>query len=141
VLQRLLRFQIRDWALPIAICVTLVALHAMGDQTVQTLRYERGAVLAGETWRLVTAHLVHADLAHLAWNVLGVVLVWWLFTDEYSAVDWLLIMAPGDPGESIRATVRWPSGLSQVFELGQRRAARIDAAQAAGCSERTSLAT
>ena len=92
MLQRLLRFQIRDWALPIAICVTLVALHAMGDQTVQTLRYERGAVLAGETWRLVTAHLVHADLAHLAWNVLGVVLVWWLFTDEYSAVDWLLIM-------------------------------------------------
>ncbi len=38
------------------------------------LMLEREAVANGEIWRLLTAHLVHADNAHLAWN-LGAFLV------------------------------------------------------------------
>jgi len=92
VFERILRFRIRDWLLPIAICVTLLALQAGGHRTVQALRYERRAVLSGEAWRLATGHFVHADAAHLAWNVLGVVLVWWLFAAEYSLLEWCLIL-------------------------------------------------
>ncbi|MEM7053803.1 MAG: rhombosortase [Pseudomonadota bacterium] len=37
----------------------------------EPLAYHAVKVSAGEVWRLVTAHLVHADPAHLAWNALG----------------------------------------------------------------------
>ncbi len=33
------------------------------------LMLERQAVAGGEIWRLLTGHLVHADLAHLSWNL------------------------------------------------------------------------
>jgi rhomboid family GlyGly-CTERM serine protease len=56
------------------------------------LRYERAAVLGGEAWRLVTAHLVHFDLAHLAWNLAGLALVWFLFAQSFEPRGWLLIL-------------------------------------------------
>ena len=92
MLERLLRFRIRDWVLPIAICITLLALYAGGDATLHALRYERSAVLAGQPWRLVTGHLVHADFGHLAWNLVGIALVWGLFAAEYTVTEWCLIM-------------------------------------------------
>ncbi|MCK7583537.1 MAG: rhombosortase [Chromatiales bacterium] len=50
-------------ALPAALVAVLLAVHvARRAGAVPTLRYERAAVLAGEAWRLVTGHLVHADL-------------------------------------------------------------------------------
>lgn len=39
------------------------------------LIYDRSAVLDGEWWRLLTAHLVHSDTAHLAWNVAGLLIL------------------------------------------------------------------
>jgi len=41
----------------------------------------------------VSAHFVHADAPHLWWNVAGVLLVGFLFASEYSARQWLLILA------------------------------------------------
>ena len=46
----------------------------------------------GEVWRLVSAHLVHADVAHLAWNLAGAALVWWLFAGEFTRRGWCLVM-------------------------------------------------
>ena len=92
MLERLLRLQIRDWVPAIALCVALAGLYALGDGATATLRYERAAVLHGEWWRLATGHLVHADPAHLVWNLLGVLLVAWLFASEYHTAEWLLIM-------------------------------------------------
>ncbi len=57
------------------------------------LRYERSDIMAGEAWRLVTAHLVHDGPAHLAWNLAGLALVTWLFAAEYSTQQWLLVLA------------------------------------------------
>lgn len=37
--------------------------------------YERQAVLAGEGWRLLSAHLAHAGLAHWALNMAGLTLI------------------------------------------------------------------
>jgi len=71
----------------------MAVLTVAGPAVVAKLRYERAAVLAGEAWRLVTGHLVHFDVTHLGWNLLGLALVAWLFGAEYSPMRWLLILA------------------------------------------------
>ena len=92
VLTRLTELRWREWRLPLAIGVLLLALFAGGAPLVQALRYERDAVLAHQWWRLLTGHLVHADAAHLSWNLVGVGLVWWLFASQYSPRGWLGIL-------------------------------------------------
>jgi membrane associated rhomboid family serine protease len=74
-LQRLLSFHNAVAVFPVALVAVLLAFHGLGPGALPVLRYERSAVLAGEAWRLVTGHLVHADLVHLGWNVLGVLIV------------------------------------------------------------------
>jgi rhomboid family GlyGly-CTERM serine protease len=90
-LARLTDLRWREWRLPVAICVLLIALHAGGPGLTLALRYERDAA-AHEWWRLLTGHLVHADAAHLVWNLLGVLLVWWLFASQYTPKAWLAIL-------------------------------------------------
>lgn len=90
--KRALRLDLRDWLLPGAIVVLLVALHLAGLQATTALRYERSAIVAGEAWRLATAHLVHHDWPHLGWNLAGVAIVWLLFARAFTARDWLLIL-------------------------------------------------
>jgi rhomboid family GlyGly-CTERM serine protease len=70
----------------------LVVLWLAGPDVTVWLRYDRAAVLGGQTWRLVSGHLVHADAAHLAWNLAGAALVWWLFAAEFSLRGWSLVM-------------------------------------------------
>lgn len=77
----------------LALALTMVLLQLAGPATRTSLRYDRAAVLGGEAWRLVTAHLVHFDVAHLAWNLLGLALVAWLFARDFDLRGWLLILA------------------------------------------------
>ncbi len=91
--KRLVRHRIRDAFLPAALALALLVVHGLGPRAVATLRYERAAVLAGDGWRLVTAHLVHFDGAHLAWNLFGVGLVWLLFAREFTWRGWLVVLA------------------------------------------------
>jgi rhomboid family GlyGly-CTERM serine protease len=89
------RFSLRgdaNWLTAMGFAVVLVAISLAGPGARAWLRYERAAVLAGEAWRLVTAHVVHADAAHLAWNLAGAALVWWLFADEYTRRGWCVVM-------------------------------------------------
>jgi rhomboid family GlyGly-CTERM serine protease len=88
---RLLRFRLKDWALPLALAGGLMVLHAALPDAAG-LRYEREGILGGEAWRLLTGHLVHADAAHLAWNLLGVLIVWFLFAGDFKPVQWLWIL-------------------------------------------------
>ena len=62
----------------VIVAAVLVLVHLAAHGMLPALRYERAAVLDGEVWRLVTGHVVHADLRHLGWNVLGVLIVWGL---------------------------------------------------------------
>lgn len=91
-LQRLLSFHSAVAVFPVVLVAVLLALHALGADALPMLRYERSAVLAGEAWRLVTGHLVHADLVHLGWNMLGVLIVAFLFARDYSWRQWLVIL-------------------------------------------------
>lgn len=77
----------------IAICLLLAALtHWLWPATTEALRYQRDAVLRGEVWRLLTAHLVHGDGQHLALNMLGTALIAALFPRTYGVGQWLVIL-------------------------------------------------
>jgi rhomboid family GlyGly-CTERM serine protease len=92
-LERLLRARASDLVAPAALVVVLLGVYLAGPGAIHVLRYERAAVFAGEAWRLVTAHLVHADAAHLGWNLLGVGIVAVLFARDYAPRQWLVIAA------------------------------------------------
>ena len=91
-LQRLSSFRSAVAVFPVVLVAVLLAMYWIGAGAEAVLRYERGAVLDGEAWRLVTGHLVHADIVHLGWNVLGVMIVAFLFAREYSWRQWLIIL-------------------------------------------------
>jgi rhomboid family GlyGly-CTERM serine protease len=59
------------------------ALHATGYW-----QYERSAILAGEIWRLWTAHMVHLGWSHYWLNAAGLLLVWLLFRHTASVAVW-----------------------------------------------------
>jgi rhomboid family GlyGly-CTERM serine protease len=92
-LERLLRARAGDLVAPAALVAVLLGVYLAGPGAIHVLRYERAAVFAGEAWRLVTAHLVHADAAHLGWNLLGVGIVAVLFAHDYAPRQWLVIAA------------------------------------------------
>lgn len=77
--------------LPLAMAAVLVLLWLGGSPIVESLRYDRTAIAAGEAWRLVTGNLVHASGRHLLLNLAGLCLVALLFPDEYSRREWSLI--------------------------------------------------
>lgn len=92
MLRRLTRHDLRAWWLPALLAGLLVALFVAGPALTESLRYERDAVLAGQAWRLLSGHLVHFDLAHLGWNLAGIVLVWFLFAREYTPLGWWVVL-------------------------------------------------
>jgi rhomboid family GlyGly-CTERM serine protease len=92
MLERLTRPRLSGWIATLGLSAVLVILFVAGPRVASSLRYERAAVLHGQWWRLVGGHLVHADAAHLAWNIAGLLLVGWLFAREYSLRGWLLVL-------------------------------------------------
>ena len=44
----------------------LVLMQWLAGPAWEHVRYDRQAILAGESWRLVSAHLIHVDFTHLA---------------------------------------------------------------------------
>ena len=104
-------------ALPLSIVLISTAL-ALGGQTVtEALRYQRGAILDGQWWRLISGNLVHLGWSHLLLNLAGLVLVWLLFHHALSLRSWIVVtlasaLAVGgglllfDPG------IQWYVGLS-----------------------------
>jgi len=81
------------WVLVGLAFAAMVLLWLGGDAVRVALRYEREAVLSGEIWRLLTGHLVHFDLRHLALNLVGAALMVVLFAAGYSMAQWLWILA------------------------------------------------
>ncbi|HXQ30421.1 MAG TPA: rhombosortase [Steroidobacteraceae bacterium] len=109
----------RATAFAIVAAVLLLA-HALGPAVGKALRYERGAVAAGEWWRLLGCHLVHYDATHLAMNVGGLALLWWLYGADARGRDWLFIALASALGVSLglwflEPTLSWYLGLSGVL--------------------------
>jgi rhomboid family GlyGly-CTERM serine protease len=110
----------------VAALLTLPALA--GGGVVAALRYERAAIAAGQWWRLVSCHLVHFDTRHLAMNLAGLALLWWLFAADARPKDWLLVLlaaalAVGGGLYVLEPAVGWYLGLSGVLHGGWAAAA------------------
>jgi rhomboid family GlyGly-CTERM serine protease len=119
------------WIWLFGILAVGTALLGLGDSALSVLRYDRAAIGAGQWWRLVSAHAVHADAHHFALNALGLVLVWSLFATEYRAVEWTLIvclsaLAIGLGLWWFDPTLQWYVGASGV----------LHAVMAGGCVKR-----
>jgi rhomboid family GlyGly-CTERM serine protease len=82
----------QGWRVVGLVFLGLVLLSLAGESGRQWLRYDREAVLQGEYWRLMTAHLVHLDAWHMMLNAAGVALIAGLFKDDYGWRGWLLIV-------------------------------------------------
>jgi rhomboid family GlyGly-CTERM serine protease len=75
------------------LAVAVVLLAVGGDTWRLALRYERDAVLhAGEYWRLISAHLVHGSVTHLALNLAGLIAIGALFPRHFSLRAWMGIL-------------------------------------------------
>jgi rhomboid family GlyGly-CTERM serine protease len=66
----------------------LLAAVAQALHATQYLQYERSAVLAGQIWRLWSAHMVHLGWEHYFLNAAGLLLVWLLFRQTASIRAW-----------------------------------------------------
>jgi rhomboid family GlyGly-CTERM serine protease len=99
---------------------SLFALSVAGDGVTAHLRYERTALAHGEWWRVLTAHLVHLDLRHLALNLAGLGALWWLYAADARPRDWLAValvsaLAIGLGLYLLSPSVQWYVGLSGVL--------------------------
>ncbi|MDB5839712.1 MAG: Rhomboid family protein [Herminiimonas sp.] len=56
----------------ISLCAALLTYWPQG---LSLFRYDRAGLLAGEGWRIATAHLVHLNSTHLVFNLLGLFLL------------------------------------------------------------------
>jgi rhomboid family GlyGly-CTERM serine protease len=75
-------------------CLALLwALAAGGPQWTEALRFERGAILRGQWWRLVTGHWVHLGVHHLLLDSAGLALLWALYARALRPREWLLVLA------------------------------------------------
>lgn len=80
------------WALPLALALCSVLIMFGGDNAAQWLRYDRLAIMQGEYWRLLTAHLTHLGWSHLLLNLAGLFVLWALVGDVLSRSGWLLLL-------------------------------------------------
>ena len=61
--------------LTLALAGSMVALFAAFGPAPASLVYDQVAIADGQWWRLLTAHLVHSDVQHLAWNLAGLLVL------------------------------------------------------------------
>jgi rhomboid family GlyGly-CTERM serine protease len=108
----------RYWALPLLLsllCALLQALHSA-----PLLQYQRGAILHGQYWRLLSGNFVHLGWGHLAHDLVGLWLIWVLFGQLLSTRAWLALLlwdglAIGLGLLACSPTVHWYVGISAIL--------------------------
>ncbi len=77
--------------LPAAITLLVVLLALGGDSVTEALRYQASEIKDGEFWRLLSGNLVHLGWPHTLMNLFGLGLIWGLFWNSFSQIQWLII--------------------------------------------------
>jgi rhomboid family GlyGly-CTERM serine protease len=78
------------WLVPAAIALLAAGLELGGERWRLALRYDRGALEAGELWRLAGAHLVHLGPSHMLMNVAALAVLAYVFADVLRPRDWVV---------------------------------------------------
>lgn len=115
-----LRQTLVAWS-PVLVLVAMSLLLGIGGDDARALaRYERGALEAGQWWRLVTGHLVHLGTGHLVLNLAALATIRLLVDDLLSAAEWIgtalaaaLVIDAGL--YFIGSDIEWYVGLSGVL--------------------------
>ena len=111
---------LQAWAPVLAIAIGVCALGLFGDPARDLLAYDRAAIATGELWRVFSAHFVHLGASHLALNLAGLGLVWYLVGHAYPqsvwAAIWLLSIGTVAAGLWLfEPQLAWYVGLSGVL--------------------------
>ena len=75
----------------ISIFAVSIGLFLIEPHSSQALQYDRVAIDAGEWFRLISGHFLHTNFAHLAFNLIGFLLLWALHGDDYSISNNLIL--------------------------------------------------
>ena len=78
------------WTAAISVSVISVAIGLLGDVGRDWLAFDRAAILAGDYWRLLTAHFTHLSTQHLFYNLTGLTIITYLVATTLRAGEWLL---------------------------------------------------
>ncbi|MDH5326750.1 MAG: rhombosortase [Gammaproteobacteria bacterium] len=111
---------VRYYITPITLALIVTLIAAIGSELQLGLRYDREAILDGQWWRLISAHLAHLGWSHLFMNLLGLGLIWALFGAHYPNRVWILAFLLGSLGVSamllwLNPELHWYVGLSGVL--------------------------
>ncbi|TDJ46311.1 MAG: rhombosortase [Gammaproteobacteria bacterium] len=87
----LLPAAMRPW-LGLALLMTVLQLIPDAQSG---LRFDRALIEAGQVWRLFTANFIHLGWGHLALNVAGLLVLGWLFAEDFplGAWGWILVLS------------------------------------------------
>lgn len=127
-----------SWLLPIVALSIAAVIALWGDTGRDWLSYYRPAIHAGEGWRLVSGHFVHLGPSHLALNLAGLLLIWYLISASFSRGQWLFVTPVVIVGIDLglwflERQLLWYVGLSGLLHgllaagiIGGLRTGRID---------------
>jgi rhomboid family GlyGly-CTERM serine protease len=77
------------YGVTLAALLLLVGLLAAGGEPWRlALQYQRAAIVAGEWWRLISAHAVHLGARHALLDAAGLVLLWILYARALELRHW-----------------------------------------------------
>jgi rhomboid family GlyGly-CTERM serine protease len=82
---------LRHWAVPVVIAIVAAVFELGGKPVRELLAFDRNGIAAGEAWRLLSGHFVHLGISHLALNLVGLALVWYLVGRHFTTVRWLIV--------------------------------------------------
>lgn len=106
----------------LAISLAVVSAAAMvgGSELALLLRYQRDAILSGEVWRMLSAHIIHLSWEHLALNVAGLILLWLMFARLLTIGRWTIVVIGSGLGVSLglllfNPELHWYVGMSGLL--------------------------
>lgn len=106
----------------VALLIASAALAATiwGDTAYALLRYDRAALQHAEAWRLLTGHLVHANLAHCALNLAVLFAILAIFANQITArglavAVFILSLTVSGGLYFLSSEIQWYIGLSGVL--------------------------
>lgn len=78
--------------LTLSLVALIAGLHwLVPDKTL--LYFNAARITEGETWRIVSGHLVHADTGHLLWNILGLAVLGIIIERQSRALFFAAVLA------------------------------------------------
>ncbi len=81
------------------------AMYMFGGPAAEGLVFDRQAIMQGELWRLLIGHWVHADLEHLAWNLIAFGILGWMIETSLGHLKLYTALIAGMCG--VNAWVWW----------------------------------